>query len=291
MDQTWRLVRVVLGRVHLSTPRWRPAMVSTTPSARIARCGLSAGVICLAALLIAFLPAAEAHQPAPPLAIAGVVALTTPTPSVTPPPTVTPTPSLVGSSIASCVPSLTADDTNPLIGQVVTFTFSTDCTCPGTNSQVCTFFPYSRDSVVGDGFDLAAVQLGVGATGAIVATATDAGPTDVTVRYYGETYNGDMYHWTYQVSSVTVTIQEPPAIGLHGDVNCDGVVSIIDAFATAQFVVGLRVGVTGCPLASPREQINLDALSSEPRSVTILHASLVAQCVVGLNNRICPAGG
>lgn len=83
-------------------------------------------------------------------------------------------------------------------------------------------------------------------------------------------------------------VNRPDVTDLLGDVTCDGVVNILDAFATSQYVVQLRTGVSGCPLASPLEQINLDAVSVGGANVTILDAFRISQCVVGLSNQLCP---
>lgn len=74
-----------------------------------------------------------------------------------------------------------------------------------------------------------------------------------------------------------------------GDANCDGVLNILDAFATSQYVVGLRTGVNGCPLTSVGTEINVEAFSNPEGAVTILDAFRVSQCVVGLPNSLCPA--
>lgn len=77
---------------------------------------------------------------------------------------------------------------------------------------------------------------------------------------------------------------------VRGDANCDGALNILDAFATAQYVVELREGIETCPLAASATQISLHAVAAttgEP--VTIQTAFQVSQCVVGLVNSLCPA--
>lgn len=72
-----------------------------------------------------------------------------------------------------------------------------------------------------------------------------------------------------------------------GDATCDGVLNILDAFATAQYVVGLREGVGSCPIADSATQIGLDRVSVAGEQVTIQSAFRVSQCVVGLANELC----
>lgn len=86
-----------------------------------------------------------------------------------------------------------------------------------------------------------------------------------------------------------VFVNTPAAADLLADVNCDGIVNILDAFATAQYVVELRSGANGCPLADSMAEINLDAVSIGGATVTIQDAYRVAQCAVGLPNPLCPA--
>lgn len=77
------------------------------------------------------------------------------------------------------------------------------------------------------------------------------------------------------------------AIDLTGDANCDGVLNILDAFATAQYVVDLRGGVASCAEVSTGE-ISLGAVSVDDAPVTIQNAFWVAQCVVEVDSPVCP---
>lgn len=91
--------------------------------------------------------------------------------------------------------------------------------------------------------------------------------------------------------NVTCTFVNRIATGdVRGDVNCDGILNILDAFQTSEFVVQLRTGANGCPLADPSTEINLDAVSIDGAEVRILDAFRVSQCVVGLSNLLCPEG-
>jgi len=133
-----------------------------------------------------------------------------PTPTITPTPTATPTPTYVY-PVVVCEATLTASNDTPAVGEAVTFTFDADCTCPIDPSRACTFSYFARDYVGGEGFDFSDVELGRRAQGPIVGIATVAGPTEVSVQYYGETYNGIQYHWAYQRASVSLTIEPPVA--------------------------------------------------------------------------------
>lgn len=74
------------------------------------------------------------------------------------------------------------------------------------------------------------------------------------------------------------------------DANCDGALNILDAFATAQYVVGLREGVAGCAATNGSSQISLEAITvNADDTVNIQTAFRVSQCVVGLENALCPA--
>lgn len=79
--------------------------------------------------------------------------------------------------------------------------------------------------------------------------------------------------------------------GIAGDANCDGVLNILDAFATAQYVVELREGVETCALATGSDQISISAVVDRAfnEALTIQTAFRVSQCVVGLFNPLCPA--
>lgn len=82
--------------------------------------------------------------------------------------------------------------------------------------------------------------------------------------------------------------------GTTGDANCDGVLNILDAYATAQYVVGLREATSSCLTAPPPPtgQISLGAVIdvSSQQDATSLTAFRVSQCVVGIDNALCPVG-
>ncbi|KAG1648669.1 hypothetical protein GQR58_029660 [Nymphon striatum] len=72
-----------------------------------------------------------------------------------------------------------------------------------------------------------------------------------------------------------------------GDVDCDGVMTIGDALAIAQYTVGTRAGAS-CPIV-PTNQINLAASDVDRSGATdITDALLIAQCTVGVSNVACP---
>lgn len=82
-----------------------------------------------------------------------------------------------------------------------------------------------------------------------------------------------------------------PGNDLGGDANCDGIVNILDAAATAQYVVQARAGAATCAQATQASDISLAAVSIDDRPVTILNAFWVSECVVGLVRPLCPDQG
>lgn len=81
----------------------------------------------------------------------------------------------------------------------------------------------------------------------------------------------------------------PDPVPVVGDANCDGAFNILDAYATAQYVVQLSVGVPTCADVTGLNQVSLAAVRADGRPVTILNAFWISECVVGLNNVLCPA--
>jgi len=74
-----------------------------------------------------------------------------------------------------------------------------------------------------------------------------------------------------------------------GDVNCDGLLTILDASIIAQQSVGTRTGHSPCPITQGEGKIHLIAADNNGDGlVNILDAFRVAECAVGLNNSLCP---
>lgn len=75
-----------------------------------------------------------------------------------------------------------------------------------------------------------------------------------------------------------------------GDADCDGVLTVNDSYAIAQFAVGLRTGVTVCPLPEPGTQINTVAADVDfSGDATVNDSSVIARCAVGLFDPGCNA--
>jgi hypothetical protein len=77
--------------------------------------------------------------------------------------------------------------------------------------------------------------------------------------------------------------------GLCGDVNCDGVVNVVDALFILQYEVGLRDGSDQCPAPSghlylPACDVNCDA------ACNVIDALFVLQYEVGLRPELCVCG-
>jgi len=142
-------------------------------------------------------------------------------------PTPTPGPTPPFSPQVVCTPALSASNDAPVIGEAVTFSFTIDCTCPSDPSRTCSFLQYSRDWVHGDGFDFGGVELGQGAQGPIIGIATAAGATEVTVQYYGETWNGESYYWTSQRAAVAVDVQAVDAVAPTPPLTCSADAGVI----------------------------------------------------------------
>lgn len=76
----------------------------------------------------------------------------------------------------------------------------------------------------------------------------------------------------------------------NGDVNCDGVLNIVDALAVAQFAVDNRQDVGRCPTAGSLGRTSIFSLmgnANDDNEVNIADAFLVAKCAVGLTTPIC----
>jgi len=78
--------------------------------------------------------------------------------------------------------------------------------------------------------------------------------------------------------------------GLCGDVNCDGIVSVVDALFILQYEVGLRDGSDQCPAPSgylylPACDVNCDG------ACNVVDALFVLQYEVGLRPELCVCGG
>jgi len=73
-----------------------------------------------------------------------------------------------------------------------------------------------------------------------------------------------------------------------GDVNCDGLVTILDASIVAQHSVGLREEHSPCPIAPATGLIHkIAADSNGDQVVDILDAFRIAECSVGVANSLC----
>jgi len=75
-----------------------------------------------------------------------------------------------------------------------------------------------------------------------------------------------------------------------GDVNCDGLVNIVDALAVAQYSVDVRQDVGRCPVNGSHPRGSLFALMGDANGdsqVNVADAFLVAKCAVGLSTPIC----
>jgi type VI secretion system secreted protein Hcp len=81
----------------------------------------------------------------------------------------------------------------------------------------------------------------------------------------------------------TATATPTPA-GRQGDVNCDGVVNVVDALFILQYEVGLRVDGGGCPLPPPPHEL-LDAAGGDVNKdglTNVVDALFILQCEVGV---------
>lgn len=75
---------------------------------------------------------------------------------------------------------------------------------------------------------------------------------------------------------------------LSGDADCDGALTVNDSYAIAQFAVGLRTGVTSCPLTTPGAEINTRAADVDfSGDATVNDSSVIARCAVGFYDAGC----
>lgn len=83
-----------------------------------------------------------------------------------------------------------------------------------------------------------------------------------------------------------ISASEP---GLLGDADCDGDVDAVDALAILQYTVGIRSGLTSCPLENQTTQINIELADVNNRDgASAVDALFILQCVVGIENVLCP---
>jgi len=73
-----------------------------------------------------------------------------------------------------------------------------------------------------------------------------------------------------------------------GDADCDGALTVNDSYAIAQYAVGLRAGVTSCPLTTPGAEINTRAADVDSSGdASVNDSSVIARCAVGLFDPGC----
>ncbi len=79
------------------------------------------------------------------------------------------------------------------------------------------------------------------------------------------------------------------ATGL-GDVNCDGLVNVVDALFVLQGEVGLREPGIGCPLPPPPpDTLNVAVCDvNDDAFCNVVDALFILQCEVGISNSFCP---
>ena len=96
--------------------------------------------------------------------------------------------------------------------------------------------------------------------------------------------------WIQPLVDALLDGEEPNAIPT-GDVNCDGVVDIIDALMIAQFVAGTRNDRDSCPLGNAALELNASMGDVDRNLILdIIDALLLARCVAQVSEIACPAG-
>ncbi len=131
------------------------------------------------------------------------------------------------------------------------------------------------------GWAVDGIHCGDGATGTTGGVAPGARPTHIST---------DLAAGSLGECEVALRFAaEPDDLGVWGDVNCDSTLDIIDALAIAQWVVGVRTGVDGCPddpatqMHTGRGDINNDG------TIDVIDALEAARCTVGLAGARCQA--
>ena len=76
-----------------------------------------------------------------------------------------------------------------------------------------------------------------------------------------------------------------------GDVNCDGLVDIVDALMIAQYVVSVRGERDACPLGDQASELVV-SMGDVDRNLMldIIDAMVIARCVAGVSRVACPSG-
>jgi hypothetical protein len=76
-----------------------------------------------------------------------------------------------------------------------------------------------------------------------------------------------------------------------GDVNCDGLVDIIDALMIAQYVANVRGESSSCPLGNAASDLNAPMGDIDRNlMLDIIDAMLIARCVAQVSEVACPTG-
>lgn len=149
--------------------------------------------------------------PTPPVTPTQVAGTPTPTPPPSPTPTPTPTPPNVQ---IRCDEFLTFSDTNPTVGDTIDVTFNSNCRCEPMNvpGSSCYFAQFQVDSITAPAFDVPNTPFGPPAPSTVQITATTAGLSEVTMRYYGEDFMNPpgFFNFTYRQASEFIEVREAP---------------------------------------------------------------------------------
>lgn len=124
----------------------------------------------------------------------------------------TPTPAATPAFIdIFCAPTLTVSDESPEVGDVIDVTFRSNCRCEPANlpGTTCYFAQYELNDVTAAGFDTPETPIGPPGPSTVSMRALEAGPTTITMRYYGEDYRDGSFSFTYRSASLPITVRSP----------------------------------------------------------------------------------
>lgn len=86
----------------------------------------------------------------------------------------------------------------------------------------------------------------------------------------------------------SIDLEDRSSVVVVGDVNCDGVVSAIDALFIGQYAMNARTDSGGCPLTDDNSMHASVGDVNGDQAINLADAVFVLECSVGISNAFCP---